>query len=118
MPWPCVSGEEELFWAGKWVEAVHSFALGLRGSTPVVLPENSEQTVEAGGQLDGIRLIVVAGSLGSQLMPREKKGKKRSPSPSGVLLWKSCLSFKYERQPCVAVALLTSVEIVPKNTGK
>lgn len=81
MPWPCVAGEEELFWAGTWVEAVHSFALGLRGSTPVVLPENSEQTVEAGGQLDGIRLIVVAGSLGSQLMPREKKGKKEAPAP-------------------------------------
>ena len=76
MPWRCAGGEE-LFWAGTWVEAVHSFALGLQGSTPVVLPENLEQTVEAGGQLDGIRLIVVAGSLGSQLMPREKKEKKR-----------------------------------------
>lgn len=55
---------------------MHSFALGLRGSTPVVLPENLEPTVEAGGQLDGIRLIVVAESLSSQLMPREKKEEK------------------------------------------
>ena len=82
MPWPCAGGEEELFWAGTWAEAVHSFALGLWGSTPVVLPENLEPTVEAGGQLDGIRLIVVAGSLSSQLMPRGKKEEKgQKPQP-------------------------------------
>ena len=91
MPWPCAAGEEELFWVGTWVEAVHSFALVLRGSTPVVLPENSEQTVEAGGQLDGIRLIVVAGSLGSQLMPREKKEKKKKPQPLGRVVMEKLL---------------------------
>lgn len=83
MPWRCAGGEG-LFWADTWV-GVHSFALGLRGSTPVVLPENLGQTVEAGGQLDGIGPVVVAGSLGSQLMPRGEE-RKRSPSP----LWACC----------------------------
>lgn len=47
------------------------------------------QTVEAGGQLDGIRLIVVAGSLGSQLMPREKVEKRhRGPRPSGMCCYR------------------------------
>lgn len=50
---------------GTWAEAGHSIALGLKGGAPVGLPQNSEQTEEAGGQLDGIRLIVAAGSLGS-----------------------------------------------------
>ena len=51
----------------------------------------TEQTVEAGGQLDGIRLIVVAGSLGSQLMPREKKEKKKKPQPLGRVVMEKLL---------------------------
>lgn len=58
-------GGEGSSWAGMRAEAGHCFALGLKGSILVVQPESSERTLEAGGQLDGIRLIVVAGSLGS-----------------------------------------------------
>ena len=118
MPWLCAGGEESP-WAGTWVEAGCSFALGLKGSTPVVLPENLEQTVEAGGQLDGIRLIVVAGSFSSRLMPKEKAGKKdRSPSPSGVSSYGKVAYPSSEKKPCIVLALLTSVETVPKNIGK
>lgn len=81
MPWLCAGGEESP-WAGTWVEAGHSFALGLKGSTPVVLPENAEQTVEAGGQLDGIRLMVVAGSFSADsCRKRRQKNRTEAPAP-------------------------------------
>lgn len=61
MPWPC-AGSGEFTREGTWAAAGHSFALVLKGSAPVVLLESSEQTEQAGGQLDSIRPIVVASS--------------------------------------------------------
>lgn len=78
MPWPC-AGRRGFIQEATWVDAVHSFALGFQGCAPVVLPGNSEQTEEAGGQLDDIKLIVVAGS--SQLMPRDAKREGKAQKP-------------------------------------
>lgn len=85
------------------MEAGWGFAWSLRATAPLVVPESSQPTEEeAGGQLDGIRLIVVAGSLGSQL------------TPSGQAQGEACVTVDKlpvlgsERQPFVAAALLTA----------
>lgn len=120
MPSPC-AGRRGFIQKGSWAEAGHSFALGLKGSAPGVLPASSEQTEEARGQLDSVRLIIVAGS--SRLVPRDAKGegtgKGQKLQPLGhVLLWESRLPFKCEKYPSIAVVLRTSVEMVLENTGR
>ena len=81
--WPW-SGSRGFIQEGTWVEAGHSFATSLKECAPVVLPRCSGQTEEAGGQLYGIRLVVVAGS--NQFMPRDAKrggtGKAQKEAPA------------------------------------
>lgn len=73
MPWPC-AGRRGLVQEGN-------FALGFKGCAQGSCP-GDQQTEEAGGQIYGMRLSVVAGN--GQLMPREKA--QRKDSPLGVVL--------------------------------
>lgn len=82
-------------------------------------PQGPCPRAQAGGQLDSVRLIIVAGS--SRLMPRDAKregtGKGQKLQSLGhVLLWESRLPFQCEKYPSIAVVLLTSVEMVLENT--